>query len=70
MAGFAKRDDLRFFLRAICGIDYQHLPLLAPSKELLETYRKSGGDWPTYRNGFLKLIAEREIEMPRFQRTD
>ena len=62
LAGFAKRDDLRFFLKAICGIDYQHLPLLAPSKELLETYRKSGGDWPTYRNGFLKLIAEREIE--------
>lgn len=62
LAGFAKRGDLRFFLRAICGIDYQHLPLLAPSKELLDAYRKSGGDWATYRNGYLKLIQQREIE--------
>jgi uncharacterized protein (DUF488 family) len=62
LAGFAKRDDLRFFLKALCGIDYLHLPLLAPSKELLDAYRKSGGDWPTYRSGFLKLISMREIE--------
>ena len=62
LAGFAKRDDLRFFLKAICGIDYLHRPDLAPSKELLDEYRKNGGDWPTYRSGFLKLIAERQIE--------
>jgi hypothetical protein len=62
LAGFAKRDDLRFFLKALCGIDYLHLPSLAPSKELLDAYRKNGGDWLTYRSGFLKLIAEREIE--------
>jgi len=62
LAGFAKRDDLRFFLKALCGIDYLHLPILAPSKELLDAYRKNDGDWPTYRSGFLNLIAEREIE--------
>ena len=62
LAGFAKRDDLRFFLKSLCGIDYLHLPILAPSKELLDAYRKNGGDWPTYRSGFLKLISEREIE--------
>jgi uncharacterized protein (DUF488 family) len=62
LAGFAKRDDLRFFLKALCGIDYHHLPILAPSKELLDAYRKNGGDWPTYRSGFLRLIAAREVE--------
>jgi len=62
LAGFAKRDDLRFFLKALCGIDYLHLPSLAPSKELLDAYRKNGCDWPTYRSGFLNLISEREIE--------
>ena len=62
LAGFAKRDDLRFFLKAICGIDYLHRPDLAPSKELLDEYRKNGGDWPTYKSGFLELIAERQIE--------
>jgi uncharacterized protein (DUF488 family) len=62
LAGFAKRDDLRFFLKALCGIDYLHLPVLAPSKELLDAYRNNGSDWPTYQSGFLKLISEREIE--------
>ncbi len=54
LAGFAKRDDLRFFLKAVCGIDYLHRPDLAPSKELLDEYRKNGGDWPTYKSGFLE----------------
>lgn len=62
LAGFAKRDDLRYFLKAICGIDYLHLPILAPSNELLDAYRKSRGDWPSYQSGFLKLMAERQVE--------
>ncbi len=31
LAGFAKRDDLRYFLRAIGQMDYVHRPDLAPS---------------------------------------
>ena len=41
LAGFAKRDDLKFFLRRVCGIDYVHLPDLAPTKEMLADYRTS-----------------------------
>ena len=26
LAGFTKRDDLKFFTATICGIDYLHLP--------------------------------------------
>jgi uncharacterized protein (DUF488 family) len=62
LAGFAKRDDLRFFLKAICGIDYVHLPELAPTKEILEEFRSSNEDWPTYEREFLKLIASRQVE--------
>lgn len=62
LAGFAKKDDLRFFLKAIGGIDYVHLPELAPTKEILENYRKSGGSWESYRSEFLELIAQRRIE--------
>ncbi len=62
LAGFAKRDDLRYFLKVISGIGYLHLPVLAPSKELLEAYRKSRGGWPAYQSGFLQLITERKIE--------
>lgn len=28
LAGFSKRDDLKFFLKSILGIEYVHSPLL------------------------------------------
>ena len=62
LAGFAKRDDLAFFLREICGMDYVHLPELAPSQEMLDEYKKRNTDWATYEKRFLALIEERRIE--------
>lgn len=62
LAGFAKQDDLRFFLKAVAGIDYLHLPELAPTKELLDAFRKTGEDWPVYEKDFLELISRRQIE--------
>ncbi len=62
LAGFSKRDDLRYFLREIAGLDYVHLPELAPTQELLDAYRKRGGDWAAYERGFLALMHERHIE--------
>lgn len=48
LAGFTKRDDLRFFTRSICNIDYLHLPDLAPSADILNAYKKQKGDWELY----------------------
>jgi uncharacterized protein (DUF488 family) len=62
LAGFAKRDDLRFFLEAICNIEYVHFPLLAPTQEMLDTYRKAKGSWDNYEKQFLELMAQRKIE--------
>jgi len=62
LAGFAKRDDLAFFLREICGMDYVHLPELAPTQEMLDEYKKRNTDWATYEKRFLALIEERRIE--------
>jgi uncharacterized protein (DUF488 family) len=62
LAGFAKRSDLQFFLRELCGIDYVHLPQLAPTKDILDEYRKNKGDWAVYERKFLELMKEREIE--------
>jgi uncharacterized protein (DUF488 family) len=62
LAGFAKKEDLRYFLRAICRIEYEYNLLLAPTKELLETYKKQKGDWSTYETRFLELMAARKIE--------
>ena len=39
LAGFAKRDDLAYFLAEICGMEYVHLPELAPTKEMLDDFK-------------------------------
>jgi uncharacterized protein (DUF488 family) len=62
LAGFAKRDDLRYFLRAICHIDYAHLPELAPTQRILDEYKKRKGDWDLYERQFLDLLTARHIE--------
>ena len=62
LAGFAKKEDLRYFLREICDIEYIHLPELAPTQVLLDNYKKKGGKWEVYEREFLKLMDERHIE--------
>lgn len=62
LAGFAKRDDLRYFLAEICEIEYLHEPLLAPTQDMLDAYKKEKGDWSEYERRFLDLMAERRIE--------
>jgi len=61
LAGFAKKDDLQFFLREIAGMEYMHLPVLAPTQAMLDAYRKQKGGWASYERAFLKLIEERQI---------
>jgi len=62
LAGFAKRDDLRFFLAEICGIEYLQEPLLAPTQDILDAYKKDKGSWDEYERRFLQLLADRRIE--------
>ena len=62
LAGFAKRDDLAYFLEAICGIEYRHLPQLAPTKEILDAFKKSKGAWDQYERDFRALMKQRRIE--------
>jgi uncharacterized protein (DUF488 family) len=62
LAGFAKRDDLAFFLKEVCGMDYVHVPDLAPTQEMLDEYKKLKGDWKTYETRFLDLMSQRRIE--------
>ncbi len=62
LAGFAKRDDLSYFLKQLGNIDYQHLPELAPTQAMLDAYKKQKGSWETYEKDFIKLIRARHIE--------
>lgn len=62
LAGFAKKDDLIYFLKEIGGMDYVHLPELAPTKDILDEYKKHKGDWETYERKFIELMEKRHIE--------
>lgn len=62
LAGFAKADDLAYFLEKIGGIEYVHEPILAPTDNILKAYKKEKGHWDVYQGRFLKLMEERKIE--------
>jgi uncharacterized protein (DUF488 family) len=63
LAGYTKREDLRFMLGEGFGIAYEHRPELAPTDAILDAYR--GGknkDWAAYESAFKPLLAERQAE--------
>lgn len=62
LSGFAKRDDLRFFLKELGGIDYRELKDLAPSKPILSSYQKGSIDWAKYEDLYLNEISRRSVE--------
>ena len=62
LAGFAKRDDLRYFTKAICQIDYEEIPEFAPTQDILDEYKERKGTWSLYVEKFLDLMARRKIE--------
>lgn len=65
LAGFAKRDDLKFFAKSLCGMDYIHAPNFAPTKPMLDSYKKGQIPWPKYETKYLDLIIQRKVEKLR-----
>lgn len=61
LAGFAKAKDLPYFLRELVGATYEHQPLLAPTQDLLDDYKKRRIDWTTYESRFDKLMSARRV---------
>lgn len=43
-------------------MDCVHELRLAPTKSMLDVYKKHGGSWSEYERQFLGLLAERQIE--------
>jgi uncharacterized protein (DUF488 family) len=62
LSGFAKGKDIGYFLKVIGEIDYLHEPLLAPTSEILNAFKKLKGPWSTYENQFLDLMDARKID--------
>jgi uncharacterized protein YeaO (DUF488 family) len=59
LAGFAKGDDLQYFLKTICNCAYQYCADSAPTKELLDAYQKKELDWSEYEKRYKVLMNER-----------
>jgi uncharacterized protein (DUF488 family) len=62
LAGFTKEQDLPYFLQEIAGIKYIHKPELAPTKDILNAYKKKEIDWTEYERRFRQLLIERQIK--------
>ena len=62
LAGFAKKDDLRYFLQTLLAIEYVHLPELAPTRQILDAFKKLKGSWLDYERDFLALLRSRRVE--------
>ncbi|MBV6505643.1 MAG: hypothetical protein ILNGONEN_01207 [Syntrophorhabdaceae bacterium] len=61
LAGFTKKNDLIYLLRKICDCGYTHKPLLAPTKEILDNYKKGKIGWPEYEKRFNDLLLARKV---------
>ena len=69
LSGFAKKDDLAYFLNQICQMEYVHLPDLAPTKEMLDAYRKEHRSWESYERQYLDLLDQRRVWKQNIKRT-
>ena len=62
LASFAKNPDLQYFLEKLCNIEYLHEPMLAPTQDILDKFKKEKGSWEDYTKSFMDLMQERTIE--------
>ena len=62
LAGFAKKDDLQYFLMKIKGIQYLHLTELAPTEDIMDSIKGKKITWSEYELQFNKLLAKRKVE--------
>ena len=61
LAGFSKKEDLQYFLKEICNIDYVHLVRFAPTKELLNSYKKKNINWEQYEKDYTAILDQRNV---------
>ena len=61
LAGFTKRDDLKYLAERVCDVAYFHWPDLAPTQEMLDALKKRNGSWSEYESRFRELMQERRV---------
>ena len=68
LSGYAKRDDLAYFLKDLLNVNYVHWQESAPTDELLKAYRDKKISWEEYEREYRSLIEERRIEQSEIAR--
>lgn len=59
LAGFTKGEDLKYFLKEICNCNYRHCDEYAPTKSILDGYKKKQFSWDEYVSQYLPLMERR-----------
>ena len=59
LAGFTKGNDLEYLLAEICDCQYKHCLEYAPTKEILDGYKKGNITWEKYVELYLALMIKR-----------
>lgn len=62
LSGFAKKEDLKFFLNRIGQIAYVEATDLAPEADMLKRYQRKEISWEEYADRYLNLIVKRNVE--------
>ncbi len=61
LSGFAKGNDLSYFAKEVGNMEYSHTIDFAPTKELLDKYRKEIISWEEYEIEYLNLLDIRKV---------
>lgn len=61
LAGYTKKNDLKYLLKKLLNMEYREIPELAPTKDLLTSYRQTK-DWDSYEKAYSALLAQRSPE--------
>lgn len=61
LAGFTKGRDIEFFLKEICDCRYSHEIQFAPTKDILNRYKKEQISWEKYEVEYKELIKKRNV---------
>jgi uncharacterized protein (DUF488 family) len=60
LSGFAKGENLPYFLAQLSNCEYRRIESLAPSEDVLSAYRKDK-DWALYTQRYESLMRQRGI---------
>ncbi len=60
LMGFTKRRDMKYFLDRLCNCEYQHKPEYAPTKNILDNYKRDKITWEDYERKYKALMKRRK----------